>query len=52
MLRALFIDFKRAYDSFKEGYMFQAMEVLGMSKKLIQLIEATFGGNQSCVKNG
>lgn len=49
-IHAIFIDFKRAYDSVKWGYMFQAMDSLGIPIQLTQPVVAIYSGSKSSVK--
>ena len=49
-LHNLFIDFKQAFDSVSRGRMLNDLMILGIPKKLVQLISVTMAGSKATVR--
>jgi len=49
-LRNLYTDFKQAFDSVKRGRMLNDLMILGIPKKLVQLISVTMAGSKATVR--
>ena len=51
-LHNLFIDFKQAYDTVKRNALYEALEDLGIPKKLIRMVKMTMANSRNVVKIG
>jgi len=47
---AAFVDFKKAYDSVNRALLFDKLEELGISSKMIRALRSLYNNVQSCIK--
>jgi hypothetical protein len=47
---APFVDFKKAYDSVNRALLFNKLEQLGISYKMIRALRSLYNNGQSCIK--
>ena len=48
---ALFLDFKKAFDSIEWSFLFKALETFGFGDMLVKWIKTFYTNPQSCVTN-